>query len=213
MYKILVVDDDQDLRENLLEALSRAGFLLDSAENGQVAIDKLAASDFDLVLLDSIMPGMDGMELLPIIKRQHAKTKVIMLTAFSTVDSAVEAMRKGADDYIAKPFKISDLLVAIRRILEEAKFLACGELLSMDEMFKCLANVIRRKMLILVQEQGPLRFMDIVRMLDIDDHTKANFHLKILKDAKLFEQNGKKQYLLSEKGKKIVSCFETLSKT
>jgi len=211
MARILVVDDDQDLRENLLEVLSNAGFSLDSAENGETALKKLTASDFDLVLLDAIMPGMGGMELLPIIKRQHAKTKVIMLTAFSTVDGAVEAMRQGADDYIAKPFKISDLLVTVRRLLEEAKFVACGELLNMDEMFKCLANVIRRKILLLVRQQSRLRFMDIARKLAIEDHTKVNFHLKVLKDAGLLEQDGKKQYLLSAKGEKIVSCLSTLS--
>lgn len=211
MDKILVVDDDQDLRENLVEVLTDAGFSTTSAANGEQALDKLAEESFALVVLDSIMPGMGGMEVLPQLKRNYPKVKIIMLTAFSTVDSAVEAMRKGADDYIAKPFKIADLLMAVRRLLEEASFSACGELLNMDEMFKSLANVIRRKTLFLLKENRSLRFMDIARKLEVDDHTKVNFHLKTLKDAGLIEQDGKKQYLLSEKGEKVIHCLSNIS--
>lgn len=213
MTKILVVDDDQDLRENLVEVLSDAGFSLAAAGNGETALAALEQEDFDLVLLDSIMPVMGGLEALPQIKRSHPKAKVIMLTAFSTVDSAVEAMRKGADDYIAKPFKIADLLVAVRRALEEARFAHCGEILNMDKMFKCLANETRRKTLQLLKVEGSMRFMDIARRLEIEDHTKVNFHLKILKDAGLLDRDNKKQYLLSSKGEKIISCLSTLSST
>ena len=211
MVKILVVDDDQDLRENLVEILSDAGFSPDSAEDGDEAIDKLISGEFDLVLLDSIMPGIGGMEVLPLIKRKYPHIKVIILTAFSTVDGVVEAMRKGADNYITKPFKINNLLVSVRSCLEEAKFVACDELLNMDDTFKCLANAIRRKTLILLKEHDKLRFMDITRKLDIDDHTKVNFHLKILKDAELLEQNGGKYYQLSAKGKKIIECMGAIS--
>jgi len=213
MAKILVVDDDQDLRENLVEVLTDAGFSPAATDNGATALEVLEQEDFDLVLLDSIMPVMGGLEALPQIKRRAPKIKVVMLTAFSTVDSAVDAMRKGADDYIAKPFKIADLLVAVRRALEEARFTNCGEILNMDKMFKCLANAIRRETLQLLKEEGGLRFMDIARRLGIEDHTKVNFHLKILKDAGLLEQNGKKQYLLSEKGEKIITCLSTLAST
>ena len=213
MNKILVVDDDQDLRENLVEVLDNAGFTPDSASDGDEAIDKLINNEFDLVLLDSIMPGMDGMEVLPLIKRRFPQIKVIMLTAFSTVDGAVEAMRKGADDYLTKPFKINVLLVAVRRCLEEAKFVACDELLNMDDTFKCLANSTRRKTLALLKEHGKLRFMDITSKLDIDDHTKVNFHLKVLKDSALLEQDGRKYYQLSAKGKKIIECMGSLTST
>lgn len=213
MHKILVVDDDQDLRENLVEVLNDADFSPHSATDGYEAIEKLASDKFDLVLLDSIMPGMGGMETLPLIKRKYPKIKVIMLTAFSTVDGAVEAMRKGADDYVTKPFKISDLLVTIRRCLEEAKFVTCNEMLNMDDTFKCLANATRRKTLSLLKEHDKLRFMDITRKLDIDDHTKVNFHLKVLKDAALLQQDGRKYYQLSAKGKKIIECLNSISST
>ncbi len=211
MVKVLVVDDDQDLRDNLMEVLSENGFSPDSAENGEIALEKLQDNMFDLVLLDSVMPGMDGLETLPLIKRTYPKTRVIMLTAFSTVNSAVEAMRSGADDYITKPFKIDELLVAIRRCLEEAKFGVCEEILNSDEMFKCLANSTRRKVLLLLYRESKLRFMDMTRKLNIDDHTKVNFHLKSLKDAHLIEQDRRKNYQLSAKGKKIVTCMSSIA--
>ncbi len=211
MVKVLVVDDDQDLRDNLMEVLSENGFSPDSAENGEIALEKLQDNMFDLVLLDSVMPGMDGLETLPLIKRTYPKTRVIMLTAFSTVNSAVEAMRSGADDYITKPFKIDELLVAIRRCLEEAKFGVCEEILNSDEMFKCLANSTRRKVLLLLYRESKLRFMDLTRKLNIDDHTKVNFHLKSLKDAHLIEQDRRKNYQLSAKGKKIVTCMSAIA--
>ena len=154
---------------------------------------------------------MDGLETLPLIKRTYPKTRVIMLTAFSTVNSAVEAMRSGADDYITKPFKIDELLVAIRRCLEEAKFGVYEEILNSDEMFKCLANSTRRKVLLLLYRESKLRFMDMTRKLNIDDHTKVNFHLKSLKDAHLIEQDRRKNYQLSAKGKKIVTCMSAIA--
>ena len=211
MVKVLVVDDDQDLRDNLMEVLTENGFSPDSAENGEIALEKLQDDTFELVLLDSVMPGMDGLETLPLIKRTYPKTRIIMLTAFSTVNSAVEAMRSGADDYITKPFKIDELLVAIRRCLEEAKFGVCEELLNADDMFKCLANATRRKVLLLLYRESKLRFMDLTRKLNIDDHTKVNFHLKSLKEAHLIEQDRRKNYQLSPKGKKIVTCMSSIA--
>ncbi len=211
MAKILVVDDDFDLRENLLEVLENNGFSVESAENGEIALTKLGSEAFDLVLLDSVMPGMDGMETLPLIRRSYPKTKVIMLTAFSTVNNAVEAMRSGSDDYITKPFKIDELLVAIRRCLEKAKFGTCNELINSDEMFKCLANKTRRKALMLLHQETQLKFMDITRKLGIDDHTKVNFHLKALKEANLIKQDNGKFYQLSTQGKKIITCMNSIA--
>ena len=188
-----------------------AGFDPTEAENGEQALSRLTETDFKLVLLDSVMPGMGGMEVLPQIKRTYPKTKIIMLTAFSTVDGAVEAMRKGADDYLTKPFKIDELLMTIRRCLEEAKFVACDDVLNMDDMFKCLSNATRRQVLFLLKEEGKLRFMDIARKLEIEDHTKVNFHLKVLKEANLLEQDNRKSYRLAPHGKKVVDCLSTMA--
>ena len=192
--RVLVAEDEAPLRNDGEEALRKF------RQEGP----------FDLVILDIMMPRVDGFEVLQAI-RQESDVPVVMLTALGTAEDIVRGFRLGADDYITKPFKINDLLVSIRRCLEEAKFVACDELLAMDDTFKCLANAIRRNTLMLLKEQGKLRFMDITRKLDIDDHTKVNFHLKILKDADLLEQDGRKQYQLSPKGKKIVNCMGSIS--
>jgi CheY-like chemotaxis protein len=208
--RVLVVDDDDELRENLAELLGDNGFEAELAENGAAALARLSAAEFDLVLLDLVMPGMTGMETLAAIRQRFPATKVVMLTAFATVDNAVEAMRKGAEDYLAKPFRIDELLVTIRRILEEARFLECRTLLDIDGTFNCLANTLRRDILHLIDREKRIRFMDIVRQLGISDHTKVNFHLKTLKDAGLIRQDAKKHYLLSGEGERLVECLHVL---
>lgn len=210
MAKILVVDDDRDMRENIGEVLGDAGFEICLAENGEEAVVLLAETSFNMVILDLVMPGMGGMETLTIIKRNYPSTRVIMATAFSTVDNAVQAMKKGADDYITKPFKIDELLTTVMRGIEEAKFRNCKAILEMDETFSCLANAIRRQILLLVNREGAMRFMDITRKLGVEDHTKVNFHLKVLKEAGLIEQDSKKVYSLSPSGNKVVTCFNVV---
>ena len=211
MPKILVVDDDQDMRENVIEVLQDADFDVYSASNGEEALETVRTTAFDLILLDLIMPGIGGMEALPLIKRESPNTKVIMITAFSTVENAVEAMRKGASDYITKPFKINELLMAIKKTLEEARFFECKAVLGMDDTFSSLANSIRRDILILVNREGKLRFMDISRKLEIEDHTKVNFHLKVLKEANLVKQDERKFYALSQAGKKVIDCLHFIT--
>ena len=212
MYRILVVDDDRDMRDNIMEILADDDFEITTAENGEDALQHINKTAFDLVLLDLIMPGIKGMEVLPLIKRECPSTKVIMVTAFSTIDNAVEAMRKGADDYIAKPFKIDELRMTIRKCLEESKFMNCKALLDMDDTFSSLANSIRREILLLINREGKIRFMDICRSLEIEDHTKVNFHLKVLKDANLVQQDNRKLYILSVAGNKTIDCLNTIVK-
>ncbi len=212
MPKILVVDDDTDLRENIEEILVGDGFDVRVAGNGEEALDLISGTFFDLVLLDLIMPKMGGMEVLSLIKRQYPKTKIIMITAYSTVDNAVEAMRNGADDYITKPFKVSELSMTVKKSLAEAKFLACKSILDMDNTFSCLANSIRRQILVLINQEEKIRFMDIARKLGIEDHTKVNFHLKVLKKANLIEQDVKKIYFLTKTGRKVIDCLDVVVK-
>lgn len=210
MHKILVVDDDIDMRDNLVEILSASDFEIATAENGEEALALVKENPFELVLLDLLMPGMSGMDVLPMIKLENPATQVIMVTAFSTIDNAVEAMRKGADDYITKPFKIDELRMTVRKCLEQAKFRNCKMLLDMDDTFSSLANSIRREILLLIDREGKIRFMDICRSLEIEDHTKVNFHLKILKENSLVQQDERKLYRLSEGGRKVLDCLNTV---
>jgi len=211
-HRILVVDDDRELRETIIEILVDAGFAVSAAGSGEEALAILQGQSYDLVLLDMIMPGLGGQEILPLLKRQAPRARVIMITAFATVENAVAAMRRGADDYLTKPFKVDELLTAVRRTLEEARLVDCGFQIEMDSTFSCLANPIRRDILNLIGREQRLRFMDITRHLGIEDHTKMNFHLKMLRAADLVGQDEHKYYVLTQQGVRIMACLSQLTK-
>lgn len=209
---ILVVDDDQDLRESVVEILEDAGYAVSACATAEDALQTMQETTPRLALIDNMMPGMGGMALLPLLKRDYPGTKIIMITAFSTVDNAVAAMRSGADDYLSKPFRRDDLLVAVRRALEVLKFESQQAEPCMDEALACLSNPIRRQILVALAESGEMRFMDITRTLGIRDHTKVNFHLKNLKSGNLIGQNREKSYRLTPQGEKIIECLHLLAK-
>lgn len=210
MNSVLIVDDDLELRENLQEILAIEGFDVATAKNGNDALDMVSQRDFDLLLLDLIMPGLSGLETLTLLRRQKPQIRVILMTAFSTIENAVDAMRRGADDYLTKPFKTADLLMTVKRVLEEAKFKACKAILDTDGTFNSLANSIRREILQLLGTNGRRRFMDLTRDLGIDDHTKVNFHLKVLKENGLIDQDDQKYYSLSAEGEKVAQCMNVV---
>jgi DNA-binding response OmpR family regulator len=210
MNSVLIVDDDLELRENLEEILAAEGFDVATAKNGTVALDLVNQRDFDLILLDLIMPGLSGLETLTLVRRQKPQIRVILMTAFSTIENAVDAMKRGADDYLTKPFKSADLLMSVKRVLEEAKFKACKVILDTDGTFSSLANPIRREILHLLGTNGSRRFMDLTRDLGIDDHTKVNFHLKVLKENGLINQDDQKHYSLSAEGEKVAQCMNVV---
>ena len=113
--KILIVDDEPEMRIALTEALKREGYQTDSAENAPDALHRLEGEEFDLVISDVKMPKMSGQELLREIKEQSPHTRVIMMTAYGTIDNAVESMKQGAFDYLLKPFSIEILGATVNR--------------------------------------------------------------------------------------------------
>ena len=114
---ILVIDDEESMRLALSEALSRSGHLVDCVPNGYDALKKVQAASFKLVITDVRMPKMDGLEVLEEIKKVSPQTPVIMITAYGTIHNAVEAMKKGAADYILKPFSFEALDAVVKRAL------------------------------------------------------------------------------------------------
>lgn len=116
--KILVVDDELSMREFLAILLKREGYAVDEAESAESALISLGEKGYDLVISDINMPGLDGISLLKRIKGDAPDTAVLMVTAFSTAEQAVEAMKLGAYDYIAKPFKVEEIKVLVRNALE-----------------------------------------------------------------------------------------------
>jgi len=117
--RILVVDDELSMREFLAILLKREGYLVDQADCAEKALEFLDATSYDLVISDVKMPGLDGIALLGRIKERSPDTAVLMMTAFSTAEQAVEAMKLGAYDYLAKPFKVEEVKVLVRNALEK----------------------------------------------------------------------------------------------
>ncbi|MBW2182614.1 MAG: response regulator, partial [Deltaproteobacteria bacterium] len=105
MDRILVVDDEKKMRHILQLMLEREGFKAEQAENGKVALAMLKEKRFDLVITDLKMPEMDGMSLLDEARKIDPDFPIMVITAYGTIENAVEAMRKGAIDYITKPFE------------------------------------------------------------------------------------------------------------
>lgn len=210
MKKILIVDDDQELRLNLSDVLKAAGYRTEQASSAKEAVAKLEAEEFDVVLLDYIMPKWSGMDALAPIQRLRPRSKVIMMTAFATVENAVDAIKRGASDYLVKPFKIEALLTMIGRAIEEAKFETCMHKLNFDQTLNSLSNTTRRNIIRLLHARERMRLMEITRELGIEDHTKVVFHLRLLKEAGIIEQDGDKLYSLAPEGTKAVECLRTL---
>jgi len=209
---IMVIDDDLDLRESIIEILEDNDFSVVGCESAEDALEKLKLEVPGLVIVDNMMPGMGGMALLPLLKNNYPTLKIIMITAFSTVDNAVAAMKSGADDYLAKPFRKDELLVAVQSNFEELKFEQQLSGADMDMALSCLSNQIRRQILAVLSEKREMRFMDITRHLGINDHTKVNFHLKNLKTNDFVSQDGEKKYKLTIPGKKIIDRLRLLTK-
>lgn len=116
--KVLIVDDEKNIRLMLRHCLEGNDYIVESAVNGEDALDKLKEEEYDLVLLDMKLPGMSGMEVLRWINFNSNNTAVIMITAFGTIESAVEAMKMGAFDYLRKPFSTEEIRGLVQEVLE-----------------------------------------------------------------------------------------------
>jgi two-component system, NtrC family, response regulator HydG len=134
MARVLVVDDQRNMRTTLSLMLRDAGYDVEDAADGDVACDRVAAESCDLVLTDLRMGATDGMQVLRHTKEVSPLTEVIVMTAFGTIESAVEAMRLGAHDYIQKPFSEQELLVKVQRALEKRRL--AGEVTVLAAEFR-----------------------------------------------------------------------------
>src|SRR5213078_3572449 len=121
MGRILVADDHDSLRRGIIRALSDAKHEVDEAPNGNVAIEKLHEGQYDVIVSDLKMGGSDGMDVLRSTKAAHPTTAVILMTAFGSVTTAVEAMKIGAYDYVQKPFELEEMEVKIEKALEVSR--------------------------------------------------------------------------------------------
>ena len=118
---VLIVDDEKNIRLTLSQALEVLEVRIDTAANGEEALAKLKEKEFGLILLDLKMPGMDGMEVLRQVSEIRPDIRVIIITAYGTIESAVEAMKLGAADFIQKPFAPEEIRELVSRVMDREK--------------------------------------------------------------------------------------------
>jgi len=119
--QILYVDDEQNLRLLVKEQLSSEGYAVETADDGDTAIDMIKKHEYDLVLLDIRMPRVSGLDVLKYIRTQKLHCRVLMLTAVDDLSVALEAVKIGANDYLTKPYEVNVLLSSIHRLTATAK--------------------------------------------------------------------------------------------
>ncbi|TFG37853.1 MAG: sigma-54-dependent Fis family transcriptional regulator, partial [Syntrophobacterales bacterium] len=170
---MLVVEDGQSQREMLRDFLEQEGHVIEEAENGDVAIKKVLDGHFDFILLDYKMPGMDGMEVLRKVKGINPEIDIVMMTAYGTIETAVDAMKAGAVDYITKPVDLDELLILIDRISERRTLIRENEILreklwkkgittdqiiyqnpKMEELINMVARVSGSRATVLIQGES-----------------------------------------------------------
>ncbi len=113
---ILLVDDEDAVRESLGSWLREDGYRVDTAPDGRAALDKLRENAYDIMLIDLKMPGLDGIQVLVEAKKEHPNLIAILITAYATVETAVQAMQQGAHDYLVKPFDPEELSQLVERL-------------------------------------------------------------------------------------------------
>jgi DNA-binding NtrC family response regulator len=116
-YKIMIIDDEKIVGDMAKLSLEQEGYTVETFLNGETALERLSEQKFNVVVTDFKMKGIDGMEILRTIKRLYPDIKVIMITAFANLDTAIEALRGDVHDFFPKPVKIKELKASIQRAL------------------------------------------------------------------------------------------------
>jgi DNA-binding NtrC family response regulator len=155
MKQILIADDDLSMRMALSESLEQCGFEVETAENGADALMKFQKGKFEVVVTDMRMPKMTGMDVLRGVKKISPLTPVILITAYGTIKTAVEAMKEGASEFIMKPFSLDDLEFAVKNVLainkgpedgdgekEDVKTSPTAEIITQDQKIKAILKIL-----------------------------------------------------------------------
>ncbi|MCX5716770.1 MAG: response regulator, partial [Nitrospirae bacterium] len=143
-FKILVAEDEEITLNNIVETLQEEGYKIASSRNGADALQMIEKDHFDVLITDIKMPGISGIELLDKVREHHPETEVIIITGFGSISSAVEAMKKGAVDYITKPFDLDELLLKVGKIFQQRSLkkenIALRTFVGMDKKISIIAK-------------------------------------------------------------------------
>ena len=182
--RILVVDDEPVIREVLSDLLTSQGYVVRTAENGAVALQELMQTPYNLVLTDLKMPVMGGEELLAKLAENNIKKMVIVLTAFATVETAIQTMKKGAYDYVMKPFKIDEITLIVRRALEKERLerenIQLKEAQRLYQISEAMSSTLSLDKLlrIIIQSAKKESEADVVHLV-LRDHEGGEWYSKI----------------------------------
>lgn len=153
MSKILVIDDERAIRNTLKEILSYEKYSVELAENAKQALELTKINEYDVILCDIKMPEMDGLELLPLLLENHPDVPVVMISGHGNIDTAVEAIKKGAYDFIEKPLDLNRLLITIRNALDKSNLVI---------ETKDLRKKVGSKYTIIGESSAIIRIFDII---------------------------------------------------
>src|SRR5574344_1140079 len=129
MSKILVIDDERSIRNTLKEILEYEKYQVDLAENAKQALENVRNNEYNIILCDIKMPEVDGLELLPLLIEIYLDTPVVIIFGHRNIDTAVEAIKKGAYDFIEKPLDLNRLLITIRNAMDKSNLVTEAKIL------------------------------------------------------------------------------------
>ncbi|VAX27373.1 hypothetical protein MNBD_NITROSPIRAE02-25 [hydrothermal vent metagenome] len=176
-FKILIVDDDEIARDVVVSLLAREGFSVHSACDGFEGIRALKLELYSLIITDLRMPGADGFEVLKAACNLNPKAAVVILTAYGTLDNAIEAIKFGAYDYITKPFKLQEIIIVVENALKRAELIGENEELRLHlrntyrdlEMINTVKKNAAPDVIVnFLERLARLRQMDIISEGDVE---------------------------------------------
>ncbi len=194
--KILVIDDEEGIRDWLSFELGRQGYLVITAENGRIGIEKVKKERFDIAIIDMKMPEMDGVTVLEELKRVDSDIEVIISTGYATMETAIESMRRGACDYITKPYNVEEISIIVEKAIEKQRLketIALYEIskaiLSTVDFDRLLKIIINLTMKVLKSDDASLMLFDKEKKLFV---AAASYEITIEYDKKAKFEAGKR---------------------